>query len=71
MLALAVCEAYVFQAGQSSGEVEVTPPQIRGQSVSNRLYSVIRVCLLHQSECVSLCVCGQISRGPVRAVVSS
>ncbi|KTF90101.1 hypothetical protein cypCar_00041320, partial [Cyprinus carpio] len=34
VLALAVCEAYVFQAGQSSGEVDDTPPQIRDFSGS-------------------------------------
>uniref|UniRef100_A0A673GUI9 Ectonucleotide pyrophosphatase/phosphodiesterase family member 2-like n=1 Tax=Sinocyclocheilus rhinocerous TaxID=307959 RepID=A0A673GUI9_9TELE len=34
VLALAVCEAYVFQAGQSTGEVDDTPPQIRDFSGS-------------------------------------
>ncbi|KAK2887799.1 hypothetical protein Q8A67_016027 [Cirrhinus molitorella] len=34
VLALAVCEAYVFQAGQTSGEVDEDPPQIRDFSSS-------------------------------------
>ncbi|XP_052388672.1 ectonucleotide pyrophosphatase/phosphodiesterase family member 2 isoform X2 [Carassius gibelio] len=34
VLALAVCEAYVFQAGQSSEDVEETPPQSRDFSGS-------------------------------------
>ncbi|XP_073787437.1 autotaxin [Danio rerio] len=34
VLALAVCEGYVFQAGQSSGEVDEAPPQFRDFSGS-------------------------------------
>ncbi|KTF95529.1 hypothetical protein cypCar_00036917 [Cyprinus carpio] len=34
VLALTVCEAYVFQAGQSSGDVDETPPQSRDFSGS-------------------------------------
>uniref|UniRef100_A0A672KRR3 Ectonucleotide pyrophosphatase/phosphodiesterase 2 n=1 Tax=Sinocyclocheilus grahami TaxID=75366 RepID=A0A672KRR3_SINGR len=54
VLVLAVCEAYVFQAGQLSGDVDETPPQNRGQSTSTRLCVHVCVHRIRLKNCVLL-----------------